>query len=524
MADQLDDELLQVHIRDMSAGQFSYPHAGDKIVMPDNAGAQLFDIEIDRISQRTKRRGYTLKANAVGGAAIKGLIGFTPSGASGLLLRERGGTIQSWDGAAATWTDRKTGLTDPSDFTEFVAAKDRIFRMSQTDNIWSSSDGTTWSDEGNTNTDVPLGKIGVWTANQRFLVFNTDADPNLGWYSSAGDPQTFDRSTNAAKFGPKNDTGVIAALEFTDNEIMVWTKDQMFAWNIQDTTPSNWIQTKIADIGCVAARTARQVGQDALFLSQDGVRSVIQSAQDKKRGDSLPLSFPIQDWIDRINWTYAHKAIAYVWEDKYILSVPVDLATHNTHAFVWSRRAFEANQGRGGWVIWTNWAMNAYTIQSFGTKDKLYGGEASAASKVYQLRSKTPSENTTNDNGTAIVFDETGKRLDFGIPNIDKSFQTLEVEALAKDGGTLYVYAQVDGNGFTLLGTITQSAGLPQLPIALPFSLGGSNKVRGIFDLSVLDRGREIQIQITESTLDAETELLGYSVTAFVENYEWNTR
>jgi hypothetical protein len=517
---ELDQGKVFLRIRDVSAGQWSYPYPGDQIVIPPNGAAELLNIEIDRVGQRVKRRGYTARCDDLGDSPIDGLIGFSPSGSARLLLLETAGTIYSWDGSAGTCPSRQAGLTDATDWTEFVLGGARVFRLSESDNVRSSTDGLTWIDEGNTNTDFPRVSLAIWTSNQRMLACNSLADPNGCYYSNSGDPQTYDRTTNLFLFGPVNADGVTGIIEFTDTQVIVFNKQEMFIWDISNATPSSWTRAKVADIGSEAPRTLRLIGEDALFLSRDGVRSVVQSAQDKKRGASLPLSFPIQDWIDRINWAQVDQAVAWVWDDSYWLSVPIDSATTNSHVLVWSRRAFEANERRGGWTVFDTITANSYAVQNFGTDPRFYFGNAAADSRLYEVRSADPTDDALTDNTAAIIYRETSKRYDFGLPELDKTFSTFEVEALAESSGSIEVEAQVDGEGWTAVGTLALTTGAPTLPENLPFSLVPTATRRGKFDLQRVGRGRNIQYRLTEETSGAETEILNVVIAASLEPFE----
>ena len=517
--DELNDELTAIRVKDMSAGQFSFQHPSDKIVMPPNSAEELLNIDIDTMGRRKKRKGYEMIADDLGSSKIDGMSAYNPIAGTRVLVCESNGTVYTWANTG-NWASSLASMTAQNQ-AELVEAKGLLFRLSQVDNI-RSLDGTSWTDEGNTNTDFPKVKMAIWTSNQRMLGANTTAAPGLLYYSDSGAPQTFNRTTNVFRIGKGDDDGITGMIEFTNREVVVFTLTGMYSLNISDSSPSYWIRAKISDIGCIAFRTVRQVGTDALFLADDGVRSVIQSAQDKKRGDSLPLSFPIQDWIERINKQYAYLSTATVWSDKYLLSVPIDGSTICNYTLLFSRRAYEANGQRGGWTVYENFNFNAWAVQTFNGKKKLYGGESQADGKVYEVRSSDPDDDATSDNGTAIEYSETGKRQDFDTPESDKTFEFIEVEVLAKDTGEVSVEAQIDGGGYTKLGTFDQGEGLPELPVALPFDLTGANIVRAKYDLESLGRGRDIQIRLKESTLDTETEILGYTISGFVENVDTN--
>lgn len=515
----LDDNMVVLRVSDVSAGQWSFPHPADTVVIPFNAGALLQNIEVDVIGQWSKRAGYAQIANDLGNSPIDGVSAYNVPGGSRLLITETSGTVYTWDGAAATHTSSQAGLTDATDWTELVVANNRLFRLGQTDTI-RSFNGTTWTDEGNTNTDPPLGKLGLWTSNQRFLIANTSANPNALYPSDAGDPQTFDRTANVFRIGVNDTDGITCMAEFTANEVIAFTRSEMHALNTSNATVSNWTRAKVADVGCEAHRTLRQIGEDMLFLSRDGVRSVVQSAQDKKRGASVPLSFPVQDWIDRINWAQVDQAIAWVWNDAYFLSLPIDAATTNTHVLVWSRRAFEANGKRGGWTVFTNWASNAYATQAFSTTPRLYFGEASNNSLVYQARSATPTDDALTDAGTAITLQFDSRRDNLGLPELDKRWEVLEVEVGVEVSGTLKIDAAVNGEAFSNLGSCSLVSAAPSLPIDLPFNLAGVSTARCKLPLGSLGRGRELQLRFIETTSGISVDILGYIVAAFLESFE----
>lgn len=104
---------------------------------------------------------------------------------------------------------------------------------------------------------------------------------------------------------------------------------------------------KVSDrLGTVSHKTIAQVGNDALFLARDGVRSVARVINDGMAATTEPLTVPIQDLIDRINWQHADTACACYRERKYILAVPLDAATTPNTLLVYDT----ATQG---WSYWT---------------------------------------------------------------------------------------------------------------------------------------------------------------------------
>ena len=523
MADSLDQDLVLHQVVDFSAGQWSNPHPTDKILTPENAAAELLDADIDTPGRCDIRRGYTLVADDLGSNKIGGLLGYYPTGGTRYLIMESNGIIYSWNGSDAAWTSRKTGLT-PQDQVFFFNGLDGLYRVSRENTIRHTVNGTTWLTLSDSNTYFPRAKFALLASNRRTFAFNTAAYPNGAYYSEAGgaDGTDWDRTLSVTLFGKDVEYGVTGAIEFTDGTLIVMNPDEMFGWDISDADPDNWTNSRISQIGSWALGSVAQVGEDALFLSRDGVRSIAQSAQDKKRGVNLPISWPIQDWIDRINWAYAYKAQAAVWADKYLLAVPIDSATENSHVLCWSRRAFEANGKRGGWTIWRNWHVNCWGIQAFGNIPKLYFGESQSDSKVYFARSSDTSANPTSDNGTAITLSLTPMRSDFDSAHLDKSFETVEARVLTQSSGTIALESQIDGSGFEDIASFSQQSGGPTLPVTLPFTLSDVSIVKKKYSLESLGRGRDIQHRLSMATLDADCSILSIGTSAFVEEFELN--
>src|SRR5439155_17164439 len=106
-----------------------------------------------------------------------------------------------------------------------------------------------------------------------------------------------------------------------------------------------------------ATRSAVQVGNDVLFLADDGIRSMNMTiASEQQHELKTPLSFPIQDYINRINWTYVDQACAVAWRNLYLLAVPIDSSTTNNIIFAF-------NTLTGVWSgLWTNLPVTHFSI------------------------------------------------------------------------------------------------------------------------------------------------------------------
>ena len=146
----------------------------------------------------------------------------------------------------------------------------------------------------------------------------------------------------------------------------IWWVDTSPLSAVQDNTleADFTIRQLSGNVGCVAPKSAAVVGNDILFLADDGVRSVAKSQADSEGRLSEPVSLPISDWIERINWQHAHKACAVAFRGKYLLAVPIDDSEDPNVILVYDTRL-------QAWMVW-----NGITPVDFAVTE--YAGDSSA--------------------------------------------------------------------------------------------------------------------------------------------------
>jgi hypothetical protein len=90
------------------------------------------------------------------------------------------------------------------------------------------------------------------------------------------------------------------------------------------------------EVGCSSRRTIQTAGQYVYFLSDNGVYRLDARLDLKLRGDTKPLSDPINDQIARIPRAGAENAVGIWYDNRYYLSAPVDGADVNNALFIYS--------------------------------------------------------------------------------------------------------------------------------------------------------------------------------------------
>ena len=85
------------------------------------------------------------------------------------------------------------------------------------------------------------------------------------------------------------------------------------------------------EVGCVARRSVVQIGNQIVFLSDNGVYALDFQDLYNLRGNDMPISEPITGSINKINKDYWQNSFAVYFDNRYFLAVPsADSITQNS--------------------------------------------------------------------------------------------------------------------------------------------------------------------------------------------------
>lgn len=500
-----DDKEVYVIRRDYSAGQNNRVFGSN---IADNQATVLTNVDLGTPSQRSKRPGLTLVEDLSNNAGL-GIFGFEPDGGTNVLVAVEGTTLWTWP-ATGSFTSRKTDFTTsllPGILKIGESGEGDVFVIGNGTDNWfrfAPSNYSSPQDLGNTNTSPPRSKVGLYYAN-RFWVLSANG---LYWSDAFDDDYSgaFDRTTNYYRIPVGTERALVG---LRDTGILVFGQDSVWGISPSTTPAATDLPGKIIDYGCVNGRTVAQVGDDVLFLASDGVRGVFRSQQDKlQAGASYPLSYVLKDEVESLNWAQISKASAIFWDNKYFISVPVDASATCNEVWVY----FPATQG---WMVISGWNVAGWTTMRVDGQQLLYAID-STDGKVYQAWTGY------SDNSTAIDYVEESRKEDFGQPLVKKLGGVLKIKALSSGDYNLSVYASVDDDDYTLLGTMSLAGNAPVLPIALPFSLAASNVVEEQFHLDSLGEFYQIRTKIEHNATNGSDPITIYetNMTAYVSAYQ----
>ena len=293
---------------------------------------------------------------------------------------------------------------------------------------------------------------------------------------------------------------------------VVWTSGAQIPTteNTLDTTNSNVIPLT-HDVGTVAPNSvvyASGAGDsDVFFLARDGVRSLKRVEQDTAGGAGPPISEPIKDIIDRINWTYAEKATAAIYDHKLFMAIPVDGSTFNNTTIVYD---LEKQRWVGEYTL-TPTDMITANFNDEG--EKLFGawhyttsetvGSATTATSGRHVFHMLDDSVSLDPSNTAVEYIEETKAYSFGHLGKKKRWNWAEFEFTpAETTITISVYAKREDEDYKLINYLGIEPKLvyPILPAALPWDLSNTAKTIERISLMDIDVGRSLQIKLVTNS------------------------
>ena len=328
----VDSKPLAVVHKDFSGGVNTREHPSSIEV---NQCEKLENWDTTIVGELVKRYGSSTIGSDLGDAAIVTLHNYEIQGATDQLLAYEDTNLSKWIGAG-TFASLKADFTASTDVgmvsgkMSGIAPDDIVIIQNGEDNAFSvESDGTVTdlgSTTGTGSDSPPQSTVMAWYGN-RFWVLKNDL---LYWsaaysadYSSAFDTvsDSFRIPVGEERFiAPTRDAGMIIG-----GEHGIWAIAPS-ATPVATDRP----QPIITSEGCVSKKAWCLGGDDIYWFSQNGLRSLRRTVQDKlQMGATYPLTFPLKDDFDTINWAYAYKIAMVYFDNKIYMAVPTDSSTVN---------------------------------------------------------------------------------------------------------------------------------------------------------------------------------------------------
>jgi len=187
------------------------------------------------------------------------------------------------------------------------------------------------------------------TYHQRRLVmpYRFEVDDTVDSFTSRGildeviasdilDTDTYDRIYAQYRFNAGTADYVVGLHSFAEDSLLVFNRNSIHV--VQNTINLEAASTRLLtnEVGCVARKSITQVGNQVIFLSDNGVYGTQFLDEYNLRGTETPLSEPINETIKRINKEAWEQSVAVYFDNRYYIAVPLDDAIKNNAILVYN--------------------------------------------------------------------------------------------------------------------------------------------------------------------------------------------
>ena len=130
----------------------------------------------------------------------------------------------------------------------------------------------------------------------------------------------------------------VGMLSFSDDKLIVFNRNSIYliSGNGDDLINDYTTQLLTEEVGLLARKSVIQVGNQVLFLSDNGVYGANFIDLYNLRGNEVPLSESIQGTINTINKEAAENASAVYFDNRYYIAVPTDGSTVNNTLLIYN--------------------------------------------------------------------------------------------------------------------------------------------------------------------------------------------
>ena len=175
-----------------------------------------------------------------------------------------------------------------------------------------------------------------YTVNDAANSFTANGTSDQVIASDILDSDTYDQIYANFRFNAGTADFINGLHSFSDDTLIVFNRNSIHL--IQNSTVLNQATSKLLtdEIGCLARKSIQQIGNQILFLSDNGVYGIGFIEGYQLRGIQVPLSESIQATVDRINKEHRSKALSVYFDNKYYLAVPLDDSSSNNAIIVYN--------------------------------------------------------------------------------------------------------------------------------------------------------------------------------------------
>lgn len=145
--------------------------------------------------------------------------------------------------------------------------------------------------------------------------------------------ELFDFQINNFKINQGGNDAIVGVLPWIENQFLVFMKRSIWVAYVEttaygsggDTSPgaNSSVTIVTTQVGCLSRRSIVSAGQFVFFLSGKGVHVLTPQLDLKLIGNTLPLSEPIDNFFDNVNYKYASSVVSSYYDNRFFIALPV---------------------------------------------------------------------------------------------------------------------------------------------------------------------------------------------------------
>lgn len=166
---------------------------------------------------------------------------------------------------------------------------------------------------------------------------------------------------------------IVGVLPWVQDQFLVFMTKSIYVVYVEtdnfatDSPPGAQSSTTVVttEIGCLARRSIVSAGQFVFFLSANGVHMLTPQLDLKLLGNTLPLSEPIADFFDTVNYDTVQNSVATYYNNRFYIAMPTGNSTRNDKILVYNtlNQAWESIDYYPTGLFQDNLILSAYINQ-----------------------------------------------------------------------------------------------------------------------------------------------------------------
>jgi len=158
--------------------------------------------------------------------------------------------------------------------------------------------------------------------------------------------ELFDFQINNFKINQGGNDAIVGVLPWIENQFLVFMKRSIWIAYVETTSygstgeaspgANSSVTIVTTQVGCLSRRSIVAAGQFVFFLSGKGVHVLTPQLDLKLLGNTMPLSEPIDNFFDNVNYAAASNTVASYYDNRFFIALPTGTATRPNAVLVYN--------------------------------------------------------------------------------------------------------------------------------------------------------------------------------------------